>query len=192
MPGCSAWKAASAAGSPSASAAVAATRARPRTTPACSSIAARAAATSGQDRVGALEQVGARRRELDALRRPGQERDAELLLEAEHLLGHRGLREVQGVGGAGDVPVAGDRGEGLELAEVHRGRAGYRRPTTLPPRELRARDRRGGRPAGAWRSSSSTRDGRPPRADLRRVARPRAPAAGRACTRRACAAATSC
>ena len=87
----------------------------------------------GQDRVGALEQVGARRGQLDALRRPGQERDAELLLEAAELLGDRGLREVQGVGGAGDVPVPGDRGEGLELAEVHRGRAGYRRATTLPP-----------------------------------------------------------
>ena len=92
----------------------------------------------GQDRVRALEQVGARRGQLDALRRPRQQQDAELLLEAADLLRDRGLREVQGVGGPGHVPMPGDRGEGLELAQVHGGAqaTGARLPSR--PRELRA------------------------------------------------------
>jgi hypothetical protein len=74
----------------------------------------------GQDGLGADEQVGARGRRLRAPGGAVQEPHAELLLQPAHLLGERGLRDPQLLGGAGERPVPRHGHEVLQLAELHR------------------------------------------------------------------------
>jgi hypothetical protein len=48
-----------------------------------------------------------------------EERFAELALEAADLGADRGLGDEEALGGAGELPLVGDRDEGSELAEIH-------------------------------------------------------------------------
>ena len=52
---------------------------------------------------------------------PVEQAHAELVLEGADVLGHRGLGEVQRLGGAGEGAELGDLGEDLELTEIHGG-----------------------------------------------------------------------
>jgi hypothetical protein len=74
---------------------------------------------AGQDRVGPREQLGARGGQLDAAARAVQQRHAELRLEPADLLRERRLGHVDRLRGAAEVAVARDRGEVLELTEIH-------------------------------------------------------------------------
>jgi len=60
------------------------------------------------------------RREGDPSRGAVEQRAADLVFEAADALAHRGLREVQFLGGAPEVQVPRDGEEALELAEIHR------------------------------------------------------------------------
>ena len=86
IPGCSAWNAASAAGSPGAAPGVAATR-RDAAPPARVLLHRGAGVVHpGEDRLGARDELGARRGQLDAGGQAQQQRDAQLLLQPAHLL----------------------------------------------------------------------------------------------------------
>jgi hypothetical protein len=55
----------------------------------------------------------------DAAARALEQRDAQLAFEPAHLVRQRGLGEVQLLGGAREVPVAGDRLDAPQLSHVH-------------------------------------------------------------------------
>jgi hypothetical protein len=51
---------------------------------------------------------------------PDEEPDAQLVLQLAHVLGERGLRQVDALGGPAEAPGVGDGQEDLELADRHR------------------------------------------------------------------------
>jgi hypothetical protein len=73
----------------------------------------------GQDGAGARGDERPSLGRLHRARRPSKQLDPELLLEALNLMGHRRLGDVELVGGAGEVSVAGDGLEVAELAQIH-------------------------------------------------------------------------
>ena len=118
IPGCSSWKAASSAGSRSASPGGGRQPHVPRVTPACSSIAARARPTS--PRIASARTAAPGRRTSPPRRSWGAEQlQPELALQPPDLLAQRGLRHVQLLRRAREVPVPRDRREVLELPQVH-------------------------------------------------------------------------
>jgi hypothetical protein len=77
-----------------------------------------------QRRARGLEQGGAGLGELDAPRRPGQQRDAELLLQARDRGAERLLGDVQPTRRAREVQLLGDRDEVPQVPQldIHRSR----------------------------------------------------------------------
>jgi hypothetical protein len=76
-----------------------------------------------QHRRSALEQELPGLGQLELVRRPVQQFDAELLLEQLHLATQRGLRDVEPVSCASEVALPRDRDEVLEATKVgHRSR----------------------------------------------------------------------
>ena len=63
---------------------------------------------------------------------PVEQPHAELVLEGADMLGHRGLGEMQRLGGAGEGGELGDLGEDLELTQIHGGRKYRRRAGACP------------------------------------------------------------
>ena len=78
-----------------------------------------AASTAARISRRALEQHLAGGRELDAARRPVEQRLAELGLEAPDLLRQRRLGDVQPLGGAAEVPLLGHGDEVAQVPELH-------------------------------------------------------------------------
>ena len=74
-----------------------------------------------QDVVGSAQEPRAELRRLHAARAAHEERPAQLLLQLPQLHRERGLRDVQGRGGAGHVPGAHDGGEVAEGPQFHGG-----------------------------------------------------------------------
>jgi hypothetical protein len=72
----------------------------------------------GQDRAELDRRLLAEGRQLDAAATLGEQRLAELLLEAAHVAADRGLGEVQRLGGAVVAAVADDREERADVGEV--------------------------------------------------------------------------
>jgi hypothetical protein len=76
-----------------------------------------------EQRRAALEEVPPRLGELDLVGRPPQQIDAELLLEQAHLAAQRGLGDVQALGGAREVALAGHREEVAQAPQLRHGPA---------------------------------------------------------------------
>ena len=66
-----------------------------------------------------VEVGGARRGQVDAPSRAGEQGDAELGLELADLLRQRRLRHVEAFGGPAEVPLLGDGDEVAEVAQFH-------------------------------------------------------------------------
>jgi hypothetical protein len=76
-------------------------------------------AEGGRHGTGGVEQGHALAGHLGAGAMPDEERDAELIFELSDLAGERRLRDVQAMGGAGEVPLFRDGDEGPKMPKVH-------------------------------------------------------------------------
>ena len=72
------------------------------------------------DRSSPREEGPSRGRWHDALRRPLDETNPQLVLEASHALRHRGLRHAASAGRGADATCLDDRDEVANLAQAHR------------------------------------------------------------------------
>ena len=69
------------------------------------------------DRAAVHQELGAGRREMDALAQSLEQRESRVPLELPYLCGHRRLRQVQLFGGAREAEVARDGLEDAQLAQ---------------------------------------------------------------------------
>ena len=92
----------------------------PRSRPENSLSSCRADSASARIALRAGEQGRPLLGQLHPARRAVQQLDPELPFEPLDLLGDGGLRHVQLLAGAGEMPVPGDGREILELAKLHR------------------------------------------------------------------------
>jgi hypothetical protein len=70
----------------------------------------------GKDPLGMVKEGRSGRRERDSVRVALEQRQTELTLQLADVLGERGLRHAQRLGGAGEVKLAGHGPEVLELS----------------------------------------------------------------------------